>query len=188
MSAQARVADTIRSGARRGGDLLASVAGSPMLGELAGRVMPGGCSCDIPPPCWLPKSLGEVRSAICAGGTAVLRFRITNCAMEERTVRVEVAGGGKADVKLTPAQLALGPMERGVVTATLGLPATASSGEEREALIWVLGCHDHYVRWTVRASGGSDSCHELVVDDCPDYVHHWYDHFYCQRPCPGHGR
>jgi hypothetical protein len=21
------------------------------------------------------------------------------------------------------------------------------------------------------------------VDDCPDYQHHWYDHFYCHRHC-----
>ena len=25
---------------------------------------------------------------------------------------------------------------------------------------------------------------ELTVEDCPDLVHHWYDHFYCPRPCP----
>jgi hypothetical protein len=21
------------------------------------------------------------------------------------------------------------------------------------------------------------------VEDCPDLIHHWYDHFYCPRPC-----
>jgi hypothetical protein len=24
------------------------------------------------------------------------------------------------------------------------------------------------------------------VDDCPDNIHHWYDHFYCDRGCPQH--
>jgi hypothetical protein len=25
------------------------------------------------------------------------------------------------------------------------------------------------------------------VEDCPDLLHHWYDHFYCNRPCT-HGK
>jgi len=51
-------------------------------------------------------------------------------------------------------------------------------------LVWIRGCVDHVVRWTVKSSRrGSDCCHELEIDDCPDYVHHWYDHFYCPRPC-----
>ncbi|MDQ3994813.1 MAG: hypothetical protein M3265_08470 [Actinomycetota bacterium] len=188
MSTQTRVVDSIRSGARMGADLLQAVAASPMVGDVVGRVIPSGCSCEIPPPCWVPKSLGEVKSAICAGGTAVLRIRVTNCGLQKRTVRLVSAGEDEKDVNVEPAQLALGPMERGVATLTLGLPTSASSGESREALVWVLGCHDHYVRWTVTASGGSDACHELDVEDCPDLVHHWYDHFYCERPCPGHGR
>jgi hypothetical protein len=52
--------------------------------------------------------------------------------------------------------------------------------------VWIHGCVEHAVRWTVRVAGrGGDSCNELDIDDCPDYVHHWYDHFYCARPC-GH--
>jgi hypothetical protein len=23
----------------------------------------------------------------------------------------------------------------------------------------------------------------VEVEDCPDLIHHWYDHFYCDRPC-----
>jgi hypothetical protein len=30
------------------------------------------------------------------------------------------------------------------------------------------------------------SCPEVEVDDCPDNIHHWYDHFYCERGCPQH--
>ncbi|MDQ3670206.1 MAG: hypothetical protein M3377_08025 [Actinomycetota bacterium] len=188
MSAQVRVVDSIRSGARMGAGLLQTVAGSPMLSDVVGRVIPSSCSCEIPPPCWVPKPLGEVKSAICAGGTAVLRIRVTNCGLQKRTFRIAAGGADEKKVKVEPAQLALGPMERGLATVTLGLPASASSGESREVLVWVLGCHDHYARWTVKASGGSDACHELEVDDCPNLVHHWYDHFYCERPCPGHGR
>jgi hypothetical protein len=25
---------------------------------------------------------------------------------------------------------------------------------------------------------------EVEIEDCPDLIHHWYDHFYCERPCP----
>ena len=28
-------------------------------------------------------------------------------------------------------------------------------------------------------------CHEVRVSDGPDHVHHWHDHFYCNRPCAG---
>jgi hypothetical protein len=81
--------------------------------------------------------------------------------------------------------LNLGPMERG--TAVVKLDFTDC--EEIEELVWVRGCYDHYIRWTVSESRfGGDTCHELDVEDCPEYIHHWYDHFYCERPCPGSGQ
>ncbi len=134
------------------------------------------CGCDIPPPCWYPKAAGDVTSHVCPGGTATLRIRITNCGPTARTVQVE---GGK-EMKVDPPTLQLGPMERGVVTVS----QTVSDGQEH--LIWIHGCHDHFIRWTIEtAKRGSDSCHELEVEDCPDYLHHWYDHFYCVHPCQG---
>jgi hypothetical protein len=142
----------------------------------------GGCGCDIPPPCWYPKDHGEVVSHVCPGGTAVLRLRITNCGPTDRTITVQVPKS-KADV--SPAKLDLGSMERGVVTVTRDVPKEGE-GFSEEALVWVNGCHRHFVRWTVKsATRGTNACHELSIDDCPDYVHHWYDHFYCAHPCPG---
>jgi hypothetical protein len=138
------------------------------------------CGCDIPPPCWYPKAAGEVTSHVCPGGTAVLRIRITNCGPSPRTVQV---ASDKA-LKVEPAALQLGPMERDVVTVSLDVPSDQAAGVEHEHLVWVHGCHDHFVRWTVGvAKRGADSCHELDVEDCPDYLHHWYDHFYCAHPC-----
>ena len=59
-----------------------------------------------------------------------------------------------------------------------------SVGRPVEVLLWVVGCNTHYLRWIVEpADGISSSCHEVEIDDCPDFVHHWYDHFYCDRPC-----
>jgi hypothetical protein len=163
--------DFVDRGVRLGRDVMESARGVELPGLPA-----SSCGCDVPPPCWYPKAAGEVTSHVCPGGTATLRIRITNCGPTARAIQVE---GGK-EMKVEPATLQLGPMERGVVTVS----QEVKDGQEH--LIWVHGCHDHFIRWTVEtAKRGSDSCHELEVEDCPDYLHHWYDHFYCAHPCPG---
>jgi hypothetical protein len=64
------------------------------------------------------------------------------------------------------------------------VPADAATGQEYEVLLWVRGCQNHYLRWTLKvANRGASCCHEVEVEDCPDLIHHWYDHFYCERPC-----
>jgi hypothetical protein len=161
-----------------GASLLESLSSSPLVPKL------NSCSCEIPPPCWMPRELRPVTSHVCAGAAASLRIRVTNCSPQTTTVSLEATGADKGKVKFSPASISLGPLERGVLTATLQTDAKAASGTELEALIWVRGCVDHVVRWTVKLSSkGGDACHELDVDDCPDYLHHWYDHFYCYRPC-----
>jgi len=187
MSAKTQgISDLIAQGRDLGMELAAAVAGS-RLAESARAPAPrigssAACCCEIPPPCWLPKPLGDVTSNVCPGGKAIVRFRVTNCGITKRAVELEA--DGKSGVTLSPAKLSLGPMERAVASASVEVPAETGSGEERELLVWVRGCNDHYLRWTVRASSrGGDSCHEVEVDDCPDLVHHWYDHFYCDRPC-----
>jgi hypothetical protein len=181
MSTQMRVGDSIRMGARLGADLLETIASSSVARGLTLR-MPGQCCCEIPPPCWMPKSLGTLGSRVCRGGTALVRLGVTNCSPTDRTILLEASGADGGDVEFEPSKLSLGPMERAEVTARLPLPATGN--EKREALIWAHGCHSHYLRWTVGSGGRSDSCHEIDVKDCPDYIHHWYDHFYCDHPCP----
>ena len=155
------------------------LAANPML-KAAGTAR--RC-CDIPPPCWMPKALGEIRTVACAGGTASIRIRVTNCQPRASTVQVAFAAPN-AQTSVTPASLALGPMERGSVTASVSLPGETGKGQQTELLLWVHGCNSHYLRWTVVAcEGGTGSCHEIEVDDCTDPVHHWYDHFYCGRAC-----
>jgi len=151
---------------------------------MSGLRLGGRCGCEIPPPCWMPVSLGEVASFVCPGGTATLRIRVTNCGDRPRQVSVD-AKQSTVPVTVTPASIPLGPQERGVFTVSSPVPLDASNGQEYEALIWVRGCKEHYLRWTVRAATrGGDCCHEIDVEDCPDLIHHWYDHFYCQRSCP----
>jgi hypothetical protein len=182
MSTTEDFVDLFVRGARAGTDLLGSFASSRVVKDLSSRMR--SCSCAIPPPCWLPKAVGSVRSDVCAGGTATVRLLVENCGPTERAFTIEAAGADAKEVTLSPASATLEPMDCRVVAASLSAPA--QPGERREALLWVHGCHDHYLRWTVNtARRACDSCHEVEVKDCPDYVHHWYDHFYCDRPCPG---
>jgi len=193
--------DLLKQGTRLGLDLLQSLSGSSasaidqlMSPSMVGGLLPkmkammapvtDGC-CKIPPPCWMPQSIGEVTCHVCPGGTAVVRLHISNCGATRRDIAIEAAGQ-VTGVTITPANLSLGPMEREFVTASVPVPAEAGTRREFEVLLWVRGCRDHYLRWTVKvAARGASCCHEVDVEDCPDPIHHWYDHFYCARPC-GH--
>jgi hypothetical protein len=185
MSTSTDIVDLVAHGARVGSGLLQSLTGNRIVKDLGSRLS-GGCCCTIPPPCWLPKPLGKIGSHVCGGGTATVRILITNCGPTSRDVTVEATGADAADVTIAPSSLELGPMEQARVDVTLSLPSGAKAGSQKEAVIWVRGCHVHYLRWTVKAARSAcDASHEVEVDDCPDYIHHWYDHFYCDHPCPG---
>jgi hypothetical protein len=138
--------------------------------------------CHVPPPCWMPRPLGECISYVAQCGKACVRLRVTNC---DRTARsIQIRAEGAEGITVTPASLQLGPMQRATVEVCLSIPQDVGSGKTFESLIWVDGCRQHFLRWTVSVGTvGLDSCHEVAVDDCPDYRHHWYDHFYCLRPC-----
>jgi hypothetical protein len=149
----------------------------------ASRRLSRGC-CDIPPPCWMPRPLGECVSAAPQCRRACVRLRVTNCDRTRRVVRMDVQGASW-QVSVTPPELVLGPFQRGTVEVCVQVPDTARDGETHEMLVWVRGCREHYLRWTVRVGAcASESCHEVAVEDCPDHLHHWYDHFYCARRCP----
>jgi hypothetical protein len=167
------IGDVIRPGARLGLELLESV-------RLPSRSC--GCGCEIPPPCWAPQPLGDVETQACPGNNALLRLTITNCGMASRAINVAATNGA---VDVQPASVTLGALEEGVVILSLPVPAGATKGQTQKSLVWVHGCKDHYLRWTVVAveAGVSCSAGELELEDCPDLIHHWYDHFYCQRPC-----
>lgn len=142
-----------------------------------------GSCCDIPEPCWMPKNLGEITSHVCPGATAVLRLRITNCDIQPHHYQVAARGAGAPQVTVSPANLTIGPLERDIFTAKFTVPDKKGC-EDTEAVILIQGCNAYYVRWVItHAKQGGDCCHELEIEDCPDYVHHWYDHFYCHRPC-----
>ena len=142
-------------------------------------------TCDVPPPCWEPQPLGQVTSFVAPGGKATIRFRVTNCGFSGG-VRSITFGALYASPGLAfdPPSLTLGPLRRGVVLATLPIDSSAKQGEEHELILLVHGCKNYYLRWVVKvAACGVDMCNEVEVNDCPDMIHHWYDHFYCHRHC-----
>jgi hypothetical protein len=139
--------------------------------------------CRIPPPCWMPRPLGECISHVGQCKSACIRFVVTNCDRVSRTVTVE-ATPKTVSLTMTPPSLTLGPMARGSISVCVAIGGEVPDGTIYETLIWLRGCHEHFLRWTVSVGTvGLDSCHEIAVDDCPDLIHHWYDHFYCVRGC-----
>jgi hypothetical protein len=139
---------------------------------------------EIPPPCWYPIAAGELCSYACPRAVVTLRVRVANCGPTSRLIRSESADG----VSMKPPKLTLAPMARGHVTATFKVPADAELGDEYERLVWIRGCQSHFVRWRIVTSVKDvDLHHELKVEDRPDPIHHWYDHFYCSHPCLAQG-
>ena len=183
-------AKLVEQSAQLGIDFVESLASSSpqLLQGLGSLTSPGGplsrcSSCEIPPPCWMPRPLCDVTSVGRPGDTASLGFVITNCTMALRQVMV-FTSTKNAGLTFSASVLDLGPMERGEIRVSHLIPPTAPVGSKREILMWVRGCQLHFLRWTVVvASIGADTFYEVAVKDCPDPVHHWYDHFYCPRPC-----
>lgn len=184
------LAKLVEQSAQLGIDFVESLASSSpqLLKNLGNLTSAGGplshCSpCDIPPPCWMPRPLCDVTSVGRPGDTASLGFVITNCTMALRKVTVFTTTKN-AGLTFSSASLDLAPMERGEIRVSHLIPTTAPVGSKREILMWVLGCKLHFLRWTIMvASIGANTFFEVDVKDCPDYIHHWYDHFYCPRPC-----
>lgn len=168
------VGGLLEQGTRAGLDLLDAIK-LPLPSRSA-------CSCEIPPPCWEPQPIGDVTTRACPGNKAVLRLDVTNCGSSGRTITVDTTNP-KIDV--SPASVTIGPYEQATVVMSFDVPASANEGEQETAVIWVRGCYVHYLRWRVEVTCKNASCcSDVAVEDCPDLVHHWYDHFYCERPCP----
>jgi len=186
------VADLVEVGSQTGLRLLSSIFGafpaalgaaSPVIAQRRGR---SNCNCRIPTPCWEPRALGTFTTLACPGSVSTLRIRVTNCGSSPRTVNLEPSPSSKG-LNINPTQLVLGPEERGYAVVSAEVAPDAAEREIREFLVWVRGCHEHFLRWRVRVGRFCGaSCPEVDVDDCPDNVHHWYDHFYCERGCPQH--
>lgn len=148
--------------------------------------------CDIPEPCWMPLSLGEAKCDLQPGSKGEICFVVTNGDFNAHQYAMQAAGKDAGLVTFSQSQFQLGPKERICITATLSAPKEEGRDpqncccNEIEALVWVRGCRDHYLRWIGNIAKKDDCrCREVQVDDNPDYVLHWYDHFYINRSCFG---
>lgn len=184
------VAKIFEVSAKTGMELLQSLYGSAP-GALAGVVDWAGshhgdgacCSCEIPPPCWMPRPLCDVVSYGKAGNEASITFVITNDSMATRVISM-VTTTPLPGLTFSATHLTLGPMERASLETTYTIPATLKPGSGTEILLWIQGCRLHFLRWIIkRGPISGDTNYEVCVKDGPEYLHHWYDHFYCPRPC-----
>jgi hypothetical protein len=146
-----------------------------------------GSCCDIPEACWMPKPLGEISCKIRPGETGQVKLIVTNNDFRAHNVTAQGAGADAGLVVFTPNIIALGPKERTTIVALFTAPPKPGT---YQMVLWVTVCSDHYLRWTVEVGEKQNACcYEVTVDDTPDHIVHWYDHFYCAKPCMGsHGR
>jgi hypothetical protein len=164
------------------------------------------CGCEIPPPCWVPRRLEDVRQRACAGNTAVVQVRLTNAGDVQRSYDIHASDPAAV---IEPQVVTLGPLEHALVAVSLKLPSTAVEGTLEQCVITLEGCRSYRFLWTIEVEcdgrahrhchhdhhhhrrehcwphrrRGCECCTKVDVQDRPDYVHHWYDHFYCDRPC-----
>lgn len=175
-------------------------AGSGLLIDGAkGMRFPAGTSCcDIPDPCWMPKSLGEISCQLMDGETGEVCLEVVNDDFRTHVYNVDPAGpdAGAVQISGLDRQFSLGPKERRTVSVRVTMPKKQDDNPDRQKsccdcdsldlLIWVLGCGEHYLRWIIcrDEKNSKPCCHCVTVIDAADYELHWYDHFHIMRPCP----
>ncbi len=153
-----------------------------MAGTLAQRSFASGC--EIPAPCWEPRHAGTCRLEMTPGSAATVRVHVSNCGWSRQVVAITAMGKMAGWMTFSPTSLFLDPQEVATITVTVHLAPTASMGQRFAAPIIIRGCVDHFVRIELSvADCAGKSCCDVAVSDCADNMHHWYDHFYCARPC-----
>ena len=169
------------------GGAIAGVLDAPakVAAALAGALAKRSSSCcEIPPPCWEPRPAGTCCLELTPGSSATIRVHVSNCNWTRQLVAITALGKLAGWMTFSPTTLLLDPIERATILVTVQAPATVKVGEAFSAPIIIRGCLNHFVRVDVTITDCSGkNCCDVVVDDCQDQIHHWYDHFYCPRPC-----
>ncbi|HKJ02224.1 MAG TPA: hypothetical protein VJ997_07205 [Longimicrobiales bacterium] len=169
------------------GDALAGLLSAPaqLVAGLAGSLANVGSSgCRIPPPCWEPQPAGKCTLTLAPGCSGTIRVHVSNCDWSPRVIGLTAMGKIAGWMKFEPTTMAIGPQEQGTFVVTVHVPDKVQAGETISGPLLVRGCIDHFVRVEVRIAdcAGCTRC-DVSVRDCADHIHHWYDHFYCPRPC-----
>lgn len=169
------------------GDAIATLLNAParMAETLAGAATTlRSAGCEIPPPCWEPRPAGSCRIRIPPGGAATIRVHVSNCDWTRRVVGITALGKIAGWLKFEPTTLIVDPQERQTFLVTVRVPDGVKPGQFLSGPLLVRGCLDHFARIEVTvAECAGGACCDIHVNDCPDHIHHWYDHFYCPRPC-----
>lgn len=152
-----------------------------VAGEAMSRTASG---CEIPPPCWEPKHAGTCHLSLVPGNKALLRLHVMNCGWTRQVVSITGLGKLAGWMSFTPTTLLLDPQERATFIVSVQAPEWAKPGERLSGPVLVRGCRDHFVRVEIEIGDcTTGTCCDITINDCADQVHHWYDHFYCRRPC-----
>lgn len=175
------------SSARLLGNVVTTLFDAPvrMATALAGAATQATSrGCEIPPPCWEPRRAGVCRMVLTPGGTGTVRLQVTNCGWDRHIVALRASGTLASWITLSPTTVVIGPQDRATMLASIHVPDRMKPGLRATGLLLVRGCRDHVVRLEVAIAECADCAGCTVpIDDCADYLHHWYDHFYCYRPC-----
>lgn len=172
------------------GDAITGLLAAPaqitatLLGSLTRVGSPG---CDIPPPCWEPRPAGTCALTLSPGSTGTIRVHVTNCNWDRGVVGVTAVGRIAGWLAFHPTTQVIDPQSRATFMVTVRVPENVKPGESLSGPLLVRGCLDHFVRLDVAvAECAGRTCCDVSIQDCQDQVHHWYDHFYCPRPCRQH--
>ena len=169
------------------GDAITSLLGLPaaVADTLADALTDrrGDC-CTIPTPCWLPQPSGKCVLTLAPGDSGVIALRVENCGWVPRTYVISATGHLAGLLTIVPTTFLLHPLEVATVFVKVTVPAAALPGTMVVGPVLIRGCRIHFVKVVVHVAAVSVpvKC-EHTVCDCPDNIHHWYDHFYCPRPC-----
>jgi hypothetical protein len=175
------------TGTRALGDTLTALLDAPgrlatgLASALAQRRSPG---CEIPPPCCEPRPAGTCCLEIPPGCKGTLRLHVSNCNWSRQVVAITAMGKLAGWMTFQPTTQMINPQEQATFVVTVQVPNGEKPGQTVSGPLLVRGCLDHFVRVEVRVvECAGRTCCDIAVEDCQDQVHHWYDHFYCPRPC-----
>jgi len=145
--------------------------------------------CEIPAPCWEPQIVATCCLELTPGSTGLVRIHVSNCGWSRNVVTVTALGKLAGSLSMQPTALALDAQERASFAVTVHPPKGLKPGQNASGIILVRGCRDYAIRLEVKLRDcAGTTCCDVSIDDCPDHIHHWYEHFYCPRPCRSAGR
>ncbi len=142
----------------------------------------GGC--EIPPPCWEPRLVATCTLELAPSSTGLIRIHVSNCGWTRQVASVTALGRLAGSLTMQPTALSIDPQDRARFVVTVHPPKGLKPGQSLSGVVLMRGCKDYAIRVEIKISDcpGTTTC-DVSIDDCPDHVHHWYEHFYCPRPC-----